>query len=357
MTRIGRDVADRRVETVCLLILTFIAVGVALYLLKPVLVPFVLAVFFTYCLTPLIDVQARYLHVPAGVAIVGTAILGIVVLALLGFIVATAVGGMSQNLGAYEGQLHELTERAAGALPLKRLGIRPDAESGRFFTIPEDANRQFISAVLTETRNLLSNGALVVIFMIFILVGRKRRLARPVGVLSEIELRVKRYAISTLILSGLTGGLVGIALAVLGVEFAGVFGFLAFLLNFIPSLGAIIATLLPLPVILLSPELTPTAKVLAIAIPAAVQAAIGIVQPRIQGDALALHPVTVLLALVFFGMIWGIVGAFVATPIAAVIKIILERIEATRPVAAVLAGDLTVLAERPGASAEREPPA
>jgi AI-2 transport protein TqsA len=144
-------------------------------------------------------------------------------------------------------------------------------------------------------------------------------------------------------ISVLTGLLVGASLSILGVQFAAVFGLLAMLLNFVPTIGGIVATLLPIPVILLSPEMSVTAKILAIAIPGGIQAAIGAVQPKIQGDALEIHPVAVLLALIFFGMIWGIAGAFVATPLIAVIKIILERLPATRSVAALLAGDLSML--------------
>jgi AI-2 transport protein TqsA len=133
-------------------------------------------------------------------------------------------------------------------------------------------------------------------------------------------------------------------LALLNVEYAFLFGFLAFLLNFIPNIGSIIATLLPVPVVLLSPELSVTAKVLALALPAVFQFLLGnVVQPKIQGSMLELHPVAVLMALIFFGMIWGISGAFLAAPITAVIKIILERIPETRPMADLLAGNLDAL--------------
>ena len=357
MSNAAQAVTDRRVQVVCLLILTFIAVGAALYFLKPVLVPFVLAVFFTYCLSPVIELLTRYLRLPSGVAIVVTAVLGIVILALLGFVIAASIGRMSQNFDTYQAELRQITEQVAHTVPLERLGFKTDDDGGVLLTVPENAGRWLVSAVLTETTNVISNGALVVIFMLFMLLGRKGPRGPGVGLLADIEQSVKRYTLATAYLSGLTGVLVGGALAILHVEFAGVFGFLAFLLNFIPSVGAFIATLLPLPIVLLSPELSPTAKVLAIAVPGVIQAAIGVVQPRIQGGALRLHPVVVLMALIFFGMIWGIVGAFVATPIMAVVKIILERISATRPVAELLAGNLEVLAGAATTAPQRNPPA
>jgi AI-2 transport protein TqsA len=141
---------------------------------------------------------------------------------------------------------------------------------------------------------------------------------------------------------------------VLGVDFAYAFGFLAFLLNFIPTVGPLVATLLPLPVVLLDEEMSLAAKVLAIVLPAALQVMFAIIQPRIQGPAQDLHPVTTMAALVFFGSIWGILGAALAVPVTGVIKIILERIPTTRPMAEWMAGRFDPLeAPRPA----RDPPA
>ena len=233
-------------------------------------------------------------------------------------------------------------------MPLQRVGIKTDAEQIRgFLAAQEGAGWKLVSAVLSEATNIVSNRALVLIFMLFLLLGGKAD-RRPSGVLAEIETSVKSYIVSTIFLSAATGMLLGATLAVLGVEFAWVFGLLAFLLNFVPSIGAIIASLLPLPVILLSADLSVTAKVLAIVVPAAVQFVIGsFVQPRVQGHALDLHPVVILLALIFFGMIWGIMGAFLATPITAVVRIVLGRIPITRPLADMLAGNLDVLSAEP----------
>jgi AI-2 transport protein TqsA len=340
----------QRVQTLCLLTLTLLALGLALYLLRPVLVPFVLAIFLTYCLTPLIDAQQRYLRMPRGPAILSAVLLALVLLTLCGSVVATSISSASRRLDDYEKQFQDVTERFATSVPLARLGIKADSKQIRgFLAAQEGIGWQLVSAVLSEATNVLSNGALVMIFMLFFLFGRKSD-PRPSGdVLAEIETRVKSYIVSTIFLSAVTGLLLGLTLALLGVEFAWVFGLLAFLLNFVPSIGAIIASLLPLPVILLSPDMSLTAKVLAIVIPAALQFAIGsVVQPRVQGHALDLHPVVIVLALIFFGMIWGLMGAFLATPITAVVRIVFERIPITRPLAGMLAGNLDVLSAEGG---------
>ena len=80
---------------------------------------------------------------------------------------------------------------------------------------------------------------------------------------------------------------------------------------------------------------------LAIVLPAVIQFVIGnVIEPRIMGGSLDLHPITILLALIVWGMLWGIVGMLLATPLTAVMKIFFERIEHTRAFADLLAGRL-----------------
>jgi AI-2 transport protein TqsA len=191
---------------------------------------------------------------------------------------------------------------------------------------------------------LLSQSVLVLIFVIFLMIGGEGRRQAASGVWGEAEARVKRYLVAKAVISAATGTLVGLTLALLGVDLALVFGLFAFLLNFIPSIGSIIATLLPLPVVLLSPDLSTTAAVLAITVPGAIQIVVGsFVDPRVMGEALDLHPVVILIALIFWGMLWGIAGALLAVPITAVIKIALEKSEQARPITELMAGRLEAL--------------
>ena len=177
----------------------------------------------------------------------------------------------------------------------------------------------------------------MLIFLFFLLSGESA--VRSRGVRADVEAKIQRYIVIQGALSAATGILVGGILAVLGVPLAMVFGLFAFLLNFIPSIGSLIATLLPLPVVLMSPEISSTVAVLAIVLPGLVQFAIGnVISPKVMGDSLELHPVTILLALMIWGALWGIVGMLLATPIMAVLRMLLERMELTRPVAQLMAG-------------------
>src|SRR6516225_9688176 len=133
MTDTDNDRSDRQVQTTCLVILTIIAVGIALHLLKAVLVPFFLAVFFTYCLTPLIDLQMKHLRVPRLVAVGGAAVLGLAILSLCGFLLSASVGKMGDNFEDYRREFNSFMQTTALSLHLERLGFQRDPETGRFF--------------------------------------------------------------------------------------------------------------------------------------------------------------------------------------------------------------------------------
>lgn len=352
---------DRRVQTICLLILTLIAIGVAMALLRPVLVPFVLALFFVQCLNPIIRLQIRHLRFPRWLAVSVATILGLALLAGAGFVIAASVGKMSQHWVEYRSGLDRITHSIMVSRPARWLGIRPDATTGQLLDSSSDTVLGVFQLAVGETANVVSRGASVLLLMAFLLYGHRPVRGPRSEMLAEIDHHVQRYISLTVFISTLTGVLVGATLSILGVQFAVAFGFLAFLLNFIPNIGAIIATVLPLPIVLLDPHLSIPVQILAIAIPAAVQIAIGsLVQPKMLGNSLQLHPVVLLLSLLFFTMIWGVPGAFLATPVTAVIRIVFERIPNTRPLAALLAGDLipltrTIETPEPKPQTAREP--
>ncbi|MHC4101360.1 MAG: AI-2E family transporter, partial [Planctomycetota bacterium] len=88
---------EQRIQIVCLLILTVVAIGMALYFLRPVLIPFVLALFFVYALSPAIDLQARRLKIRRWLAAVNTIVLGCVLLFLLWLLIWSSVSQMAAN--------------------------------------------------------------------------------------------------------------------------------------------------------------------------------------------------------------------------------------------------------------------
>jgi AI-2 transport protein TqsA len=115
---------------------------------------------------------------------------------------------------------------------------------------------------------------------------------------------------------------------------------LTVLFNFIPTLGSILVTVLPVPVILLQFGFGWQLWVI-FAASVLIQVTIGsLLEPKLLGERMDLHPITVLLFLMFWGLVWGLPGMFMAVPITAVIRIVLSRIDATKVLAELMAGRL-----------------
>ena len=123
-----------------------------------------------------------------------------------------------------------------------------------------------------------------------------------------------------------------------GVLFAVLWGVLTFLLNFIPNIGSMISVVPPVLITLF--HFGSISKTLGVAVAlVALQTVVGnFIEPKMMGKGLDLSPLTVLLSLLFWGWMWGIPGMLLSVPLTAAIKIAFEQIDATRPIALMMAG-------------------
>ena len=368
---------ESRIQTVCLATLTIVVVAVALYLLRVVLVPFILAAFLSLVLLPIVSFLMRKLRVRRPIALFITLLLGFLAVLGVGAFVAVSVGQFANNAGEYEAQLKQLLLKAENSPPIKAIvslvvnsDVTPDGPAddsspaasapptptgvtkerpGGFHTsllLPEGAINGIARGLSTGVLSVLSNGFLVLLFTAFLLMGSVTRTKPREGVVGEIESRVQKYIAIKILSSMLTGFLVYLVLQFLGVRYAISFGAFAFILNFVPNIGSIVATLLPLPFVLLTPEVSTITIVLAVLLPLCIQFLIGsVIEPKIMGDTLGLHPVVVLMSLIFWGMLWGFSGMLLAIPMTASAKIIFARIDVTKPIATLMEGRLEAFDE------------
>ena len=328
-----------------LMILATATLAVALVYTEPVMVPFVLAIFIVTIVSPIVDFLVVRLRFPHSLAIAATLMLVLAIMAVFAFLLYKASMEINAEADKYSGEFLRMADRAIDQLREWNI-VKGTAEE----TLDEVTTRltnelkaqlpSLLSSTLGTATNILSVGLLVVIFVIFMLAGRQSP-PETAGVYAEIESAIRRYSLTKFIISAVTGVLVGGLLWLFGLPMAGVFGMLAFLLNFIPSIGSIVSTLLPIPVAIKHFEGDFWMIVLVVALPGAVHTIIGnVIEPKLMGKGLELHPVTVLLALVAWGLVWGPIGMVLAVPITAMIRIILVRFETTKAIAEVLAGRL-----------------
>lgn len=169
---------------------------------------------------------------------------------------------------------------------------------------------------------LVSDVVLVLLLAVYILMERPMEEPEHRVVL-EIEAMIKNYINLKILLSAITGVFVASFLSFCGVQLAMVFGLLAFMLNFVPCVGSLIATLLPIPLIILDDGLSESEKLVAFLGPTSVQLYVGnVLEPGLFGKSLNMTEIAVLNALVLAQLVWGLCGAVLSVPMLGIMKIV-----------------------------------
>jgi AI-2 transport protein TqsA len=322
-----------RITTGSLFIIATIAVSFILNFAQPFLVPLVLALLIRILIDPIIDYQIDFLHVHRVVAVFVSLCLIIFLFIIIVPFIGSSVITFLQSADEYNNKVLILID--LGISKLKEFNIDINRETIRN-SLNELPLLDWASTILSNSANFISKFVLVVIMTLFLLLGKKSVNTSPVW--NDIIGHVKKYIFTKFITSSITGVAAGLIYWFLGLELAFIFGSLTFILNFIPVVGSIVAVLLPIPIAILQyPDLS--SVLLIIFLPTIIHQIIGnVVEPKIFGDAFGLHPITIILSLIFWGMIWGIIGVLLAAPLTAIIRVSFERFDSTRQIARLLEG-------------------
>lgn len=203
--------------------------------------------------------------------------------------------------------------------------------------------------VFDTVTNLFASVILVIIYVIFLLLernvlsvklknlfGQKSNYDHFRAVLSKINESIRTYISVKIFTSFLTGFLSYLVMEIIGLDFAIFFAFLIFLLNFIPSIGSITATSLPLLFSIVQFESLSTFIILLILI-VGIQIIVGnYIDPLLMGSRLNISPLVIILSLVGWGSIWGFAGMIFSVPFTAVLIIIFNEFKETKPIAILL---------------------
>lgn len=154
--------------------------------------------------------------------------------------------------------------------------------------------------------------------------------SRLIENMSRIQGSILSYLMIKMLISLLTGILVYLTCLFFDLNFAFFFGFIAFLLNFIPSIGSIIATIPPVLMAFIQFD-TFQPVIFLLLILSSIQMVMGnLVEPIITGDRLKLNTLTVIFGLVFWGYIWGLAGMIISIPLLVLLKLIFEHFPDTQ---------------------------
>lgn len=309
---------------------------------QDIVLPFLLAIFIAIiAAAPMTWLRNRGLSATLSVVLIVLVVILFIFTTTL--ILTTSIDGFSKMLPDYLTRLRESTDQLL--LWLSGHGINISGEAIRSAFDP-GAAMNLANTFLSSLTQLLSNAFLITLTVIFMLLeasGFSQKIeliSNDSGkTMAQINLFVdstKSYMAIKTITSLITGVLVGIGMAIIGVDFPLLWGFLAFLLNFIPTIGSIIAAV---PAVLLAlVQLGGSMAMVVAMFFLAVNMLIGnVVEPRILGRGVGLSTLVVFLSLVFWGWLFGPVGMLLSVPLTMVVKFAAESNEDTRWIATLLA--------------------
>ncbi|WP_175517569.1 AI-2E family transporter [Planctomicrobium piriforme] len=339
-------------ESIALTILAGLAILVALYQTRAIMLPVTLAVLLALTLRPVLR-KLHKLGIPDNVG-AGLIIAGLLAVVLLGVVnlIGPArewIGDMPANIAKLQEKLHSVSGQfkylsemnsqmqkmasgGSGDRPLA-VEISQPALSANVALISNTGN--FIGAIMLViglTFFFLAFGDSMLNNLLRVLDTYSEK-KRTVELVYDVEKGVASYLFLVTVINVGLGIATAIALWLLGVPNAALWGVMAAAFNYIPVFGAIAGVLIVAVVSLLSFD-----SVVYAAIPPLVFLALttfesNLITPPLLGRSMSLNPILVFLSLIFWGWIWGIGGAFLAVPLLAVTKLTCERFERTKPIA------------------------
>ena len=316
---------------------------------RELLIPITIAIVVWYLLNALADffdhIPKIGERLPHWVTLIGAVVIVVIAIALVAELISDNISQVAAAAPAYQANFEKLIE---GVSRLAGFDQPPDIAK----VVDEIDIRSLVAGLASTVASFAGSFGIVLVYVLFLLIeqgsfDKKLNALFPdpakradVGdLLHRMQVQIQSYvAIKTL--ASIATGLISYAiLAIVGVDFAAFWGFVIFLLNYIPTIGSLLGILLP--TMLAIVQFASPAPVLAVLIGGGLtQFVIGnIVEPRLMGNSLNISPLVVLISLAVWGSIWGLAGMFLSVPLTMIAMIVFSYFEPTRPIAIILSGD------------------
>jgi len=334
-------------HTALLAVIALTMIGFVAYVTRPFMVLVVLAAFLAILLSPLNRWLEKY--VTRWGALAGILVLIGATLTAIGLAFFVQGRSIAEKAPEYTQRLKDLSEGLLAWVQEQGLNISWD-EVGT-----KDAMTQalgFVGSGVESVIGIITQTLLVLIMLVFMLMEADsfhNKLVQALGTgnrdrvdksLTRATKKIQRYITVKTLVSLTTGMLTWGITSLIGLDFAFIWGAIAFQLNFIPYLGSVIAVFPPTAIALLQFD-DPTPALLTFFVLGGLQFSIGnIIEPRIMGRTLSLSPTVVFLSLLFWGWFWGPLGVVLSVPLTAVLKTVCQYTEPLKPIALIL-GDGT----------------
>ena len=347
---------SRRGIFILMIFISIIIAAAVLKIASSVILPFTIAVLLAFVMFPLIKALDK-IRCPRVLSILLVVFIIVMGMYLFGIVLFTSGQMIVKQFPQYQGRFTYIYEQIANIFNL------PNNEELTLWQNlwDQEAIRNFVRDVTISFSNasfrLVSIAVIIVLFMVFIMfeagyfkekliIAFEDRLGNVDRIGNEIVNQVTRYLGAKFLFSLANGIVYIIGFSLIGLEFAIVWGVLQFLLNFIPTLGSIVAGVIISLFALIQfwPEPGPVIAVIAIIL--AVNLILSnILDPKIIGDHVGISPLIILVSLSIWGFIWGFAGMVLAVPMTVIIKIICENIPFMSPVSILLGSRRSVKAK------------
>jgi AI-2 transport protein TqsA len=324
-----------------LTVAAYLIILAAMMYASSIITPILLALFITIvCAQPIRWLERKKVPNGLAVAIVLLLILGL----LFGFgeVIGRSLTNFSRDSKIYAARLDEIMTSLLQTF--RGMGFDVSIEQLEETISPNsimNASASFLAAI----GSIMSNMFLMIFIVIFMLLElnsfnlKVKAISsisgESISYFKRIDQNIRQYLGLMTIISFLTGVLIYIALVIIGVKYAILWALLAFMFNFIPNIGSILASI---PAIIFALIQLGTGGALWTLVSySAINMIIGnIVQPPIMGKGLGLSTLVVFISLIFWGYVLGTIGMFLSVPLTMVVKVILEQKESTRWIAIML---------------------
>jgi AI-2 transport protein TqsA len=351
MTITDKSVKHSKFTAYFLGFISFILFVVTLKVLEDVLIPMTIAVFLTYLFHPLLLYLTSY-RIPKWLGLV---IIIICVILIYYFIVVLMISNFDYFITNLDKYSEKLTSFLTGALQPFNISLWEFSKMSKipFYQMSAENILQYlyeqgyIQSMFDSLIAGLTDLLFALIFWLFMIIGKdrfeerlkiafeKRRDIIQAN-LDSVNNQLQSYLLIKTFVSVLVGALVTLICIIYGIDFPIIWGLLTFILNYIPNIGSLIASIIPMFVAFIEYEIGWTSISFALLLVIIHNITGNVLEPHVMGRQMDLSPVFVLFSLIFWGYVWGIVGMFLAVPIAAAMKILFSNIEPLKPIAIII---------------------
>eukprot|EP01102_Stenamoeba_stenopodia_P015092 TRINITY_DN5108_c0_g1_i1.p1 TRINITY_DN5108_c0_g1~~TRINITY_DN5108_c0_g1_i1.p1 ORF type:complete len:412 (-),score=93.31 TRINITY_DN5108_c0_g1_i1:100-1335(-) len=325
-----KEISDG-IKIVVILILSLFSLAVILIALDFLLIPLMLSWFLVYLIKPLVNIligkskwplikKKTYLPRWSAVTIALVVILSLFI--CIGLIITQSIEEVIEKSDLYAQKLDSLYSEV--------MSLAADfgySSSDLDSAIPSLNVSSIAITVVSYLFSFLRSALLVFLFTITMLLTYDENEIKST-LEQRIDHQVRAYLLVKVAFATMSGVILAICFFSVGAPFAFVFALLTFLLNFIPNIGSIISYALPIPVLLLDPTLELWRAAVAIGIPIATDMVLSnFLEPKMMGKQMDIPAISVMISLMFWGSVWGIVGAILSLPITTTIITYFENID------------------------------